>query len=186
MSVMPWPDHLLTLEEWDALPEYESHHVELVDGVLLVAPKPAPKHQVAMANLRSCLKDQLPAGVVAILDVNVLIDPGPPLTVRAPDLVVVRAERYWEHPKRFNPEDLLLAVEIVSPGTRRTDHMFKPIEYATVGIPHYWLVELDEPITLTAFSLVAGRYKEIARGTVEVRVPSPFPITVDLATLVNP
>ncbi|WP_367136909.1 Uma2 family endonuclease [Saccharothrix sp. HUAS TT1] len=186
MSVMPWPDHLLTLEEWDALPEHESHHVELVEGILLVAPKPAPKHQVAMANLRHCLKGQLPAEAVAVLDVDVLIDPEPPLTVRAPDVVVVPTERYWEHPKRFDPADLRLAVEIVSPGTRRTDRMFKPIEYAKAGIPHYWLVELDEPITLTAFDLVAGGYEEIARGTVRVEVPTPFPITVDLTDLINP
>ncbi|MFE2754054.1 Uma2 family endonuclease [Actinosynnema sp. NPDC059335] len=186
MSAMPWPDHLLTLEEWDALPEYESHHVELVEGILLVAPKPAPKHQVAMANLRSSLKEQLPAEVVAVLDVDVLIDAGPPLTVRAPDVVVVSAERYWQHPKRFLPEDLRLAVEIVSPGTRRTDRMFKPMEYAKVGIPHYWLVELDEPITLTAFDLVGGQYKEVARGTAKIEVPSPFPVEVDLTTLINP
>jgi Uma2 family endonuclease len=186
MSTMHWPDHLLTLDEWDALPDCESHHVELVEGILLGAPKPAPKHQVAMANLRSCLKDQLPPEVVAVLDVDVLIDPGPPLTVRAPDVVVVPAERYWEHPKRFVPEDLRLAVEIVSSGTRRTDRVAKSAEYAEVGIPHYWLVELDEPITLIAFDLVAGRYKEVARGTSAVSVPTPFPITVDLTTLINP
>jgi Uma2 family endonuclease len=186
MSTMPWPDHLFTLEEWDALPEDKSHHFELVEGVLLVAPRPAPKHQVAMANLRSALKEQLPAGMVAVQDVDVVIDPGPPLSLRAPDVVVVPAERYWEHPSRFNPDDLLLAVEIVSPGTGRTDRVFKPIEYAKVGIPHYWVVELDELATLIAFSLVAGRYKQIAQGTGKVEVPEPFPITIDLTTLINP
>jgi Uma2 family endonuclease len=182
---MPWPDHLLTLEEWDALPEDELHHVELVEGVLLVAPKPAPKHQRAMHRLGTWLDEQLPRDVMAVLDVDVLINPVPPITMRAPDMVVVPAERFYEYPKRFNPDDVLLAVEIVSPGTGRTDREFKPIEYADVGIPHYWLLELDEPITLTAFTLVDGEYEHVAGGTGKVEILSPFPVTVDLDELLS-
>jgi Uma2 family endonuclease len=185
MSVLPWPDHLLTLEEWDALPEDESHHLELVEGVLLVAPKPAPRHQVAMKRLGAWLDEQLPPEAMAVPDVDVLINPVPPITVRAPDMVVVPTERFSEFPKRFDAEDVLLAVEIVSPGTGRTDRVVKLIEYAEAGIPHYWIVELDDPVTLTAFSLVAGKYKQVAGGTGRVGVPSPHPVTLDLGALLS-
>jgi hypothetical protein len=33
MSVSPWPDHLLSLDEWVALPEDNTRHFELVEGM---------------------------------------------------------------------------------------------------------------------------------------------------------
>jgi hypothetical protein len=48
MTVAPWPDHLLTIEEeWDELPEDTYRHAELVDGVLVVTPTPAPAEIVS-------------------------------------------------------------------------------------------------------------------------------------------
>ncbi|GAA0229770.1 Uma2 family endonuclease [Saccharothrix mutabilis subsp. mutabilis] len=185
LSAMLWPDHLLTLEEWDALPEDESHHVELVEGVLLGAPKPAPKHQFATSGLWATLRDQLPGDVTPVPDVDVVINAIPPVTVRAPDVVVVHNKRFLEYPKRFDADDVLLAVEIVSPGTGRTDRIFKPIEYADAGIPHYWLLELDDQVTLTAFDLVGGGYQVVASGTGKVEVPSPFPVVLDLPALIT-
>ncbi|NUT97785.1 MAG: Uma2 family endonuclease [Saccharothrix sp.] len=184
MSTMLWPDHLLTLEEWDALPENESHHLELVEGVLVVTPRPA-SHQLAMKRLGTWFDEQLPQDFCAVPDIDVLVDPVPPVTVRAPDFVVVPTELAMEHPARFDADDVLLAVEIVSPGTGRTDRIVKPIEYADAGIPHYWLLELDDPITLTAFDLVDGGYKVVASGNGKVEVLSPFPVTFDLLALVT-
>ena len=36
----------------------------------------------------------------------------------------------------------------MSPGSHRTDHVIKRGEYADAGIPHYWIVDLDNPVTL--------------------------------------
>jgi Uma2 family endonuclease len=185
METNAWPYDLLALEDRDALPEDNSRHFELVEGVLVVAPKPPPLHQRAIARLAGRLDDQLPRDVVAVPMTEVLVDPVPPSTVRGPDVVVVRQLSVGENPARFDASEVLLAVEITSPGTRRTDRLFKPIEYAEAGIPHYWLVELDEPITLVAFSLVAGTYKEVARGTGKVEVVSPFPVVLDLDELLR-
>ncbi|RKT56801.1 Uma2 family endonuclease [Saccharothrix australiensis] len=185
MGGLSWPDHLLALEEWDALPEIESHHVELVEGVLVAAPKPTPKHQVAMMRLGTLLDDRLPVDVVAVPGVEVLVDPVPPITVRAPDMVVVPTGRAREYPTRYDAEDILVAVEIVSPGTGRTDRVTKLFEYADAGIPHYWLLDLDDPVTLTAFTLVDGDYEHVAGGTGKVELPSPFPVVLDLPALLT-
>ena len=46
MTVQPtWPDHLLDLDEWSALPEDSSRRFELAEGVLSVAPRPIARHQ---------------------------------------------------------------------------------------------------------------------------------------------
>jgi Putative restriction endonuclease len=44
--------------------------------------------------------------------------------------------------------DVLVVVEIASPGSQRLDHVVKRHEYADAGIGHYWIVDLDEPVTL--------------------------------------
>jgi Uma2 family endonuclease len=35
-------------------------------------------------------------------------------------------------------------------GTRCTDTVTQPAEYADAGIPTYWIIDLDPPVTLTA------------------------------------
>lgn len=74
MTELPWPDHLLTIEEWDALPEDTSRHFELVEGVLVVAPRPAPLHQRAAYRLAGILDTQVPGRLAALPDVDVVVD----------------------------------------------------------------------------------------------------------------
>lgn len=59
----------------------------------------------------------------------------------------------------------------------------KPAEYAEAGIPHYWVIDIEEPATLTAYLLVDG-YDEIAADVAgEVRLSGPAPVTVDVRKL---
>jgi len=137
VTAAPWPDHLLTLDEWGALPEDASRRYELAEGVLVVVPRPAPLHQRARWRLTNQLDRQLPDELTALPDVEVLIDPRHPATVRAPDVVITHDKRAADNPPRLVAADVLLAVEIVSPGTGRMDRVTKPAEYADAGIPHY-------------------------------------------------
>jgi Uma2 family endonuclease len=186
MTVAPWPDHLLTIEEWDELPEDTYRHAELVDGVLVVTPTPMPAHQVASKRLVREIDDSLVGGgwtCVPDIDV-VLVDSFPPL-VRQPDLVVVSAELLRVRPKRFTAADVAVAVEIVSPGSKRTDRIAKVVDYAEAGIPHYWIVDIDEPISLEAFTLVGDGYEKVAEFTAPelAQLADPAPVTIDLAKL---
>ncbi|MGH3776815.1 MAG: Uma2 family endonuclease [Pseudonocardiaceae bacterium] len=186
MTAASWPDHLLTLAEWDALPQDTSRCYELVEGVLLVVPRPAPLHQRAMWKLCSQIENQLPAELTVLPDVEVLVKAGEPPTVRAPDIVITREVRAAANPSRLEAADVLVAVEIISPGTGTTDRVTKVYEYADAGIPHYWLVDLDKPVTLTAYTLVDGNYEHVAgdvSGT--VTIPSPVGITLILDALIT-
>jgi Uma2 family endonuclease len=185
MTTASWPDHLLTLTEWDALPEDTSRRCELVEGVLLVVPRPAPLHQRAMVRLTSELDRQLPDHLTALADVEVVVNTGYPATVRAPDVVVVQTSTAQENPARLVTADVLVAVEIVSPGTGRTDRVTKLTEYADAGIPHYWLVELDPHTTLTAYFLVDGNYEDVAGGAGVINILEPAPVKLDLDTLTS-
>ncbi|WP_199429010.1 Uma2 family endonuclease [Qaidamihabitans albus] len=183
MSAVHWPDHLLTLEEWADLPQDESLRYELVEGVLSVVPRPAPLHQRVMYRLTFQLNGQLPDELEAVQDTEIVVEAAHPATVRAPDVVVTHTRVVEANPARLDATDVVLAVEIISPGTKRTDQVTKFAEYAEAGIEHYWLIDLDSPLTVTAYQLIDGEYEIIADSEEPFTVTAPVELKIDPATL---
>lgn len=182
---LPIPRELMTLDQWDALPEDSSAHYELQEGVLVVSPKSARRHQRALVRLAAQMEWQLPPEWEALPDFEVVVEAEGPATVRAPDLVVVRADG---PESRVAAGEVLLAVEIISPGSRKIDTHLKPFEYAEAGIPHYWVVDLDPPApSITAYGLGApgDGYVESQTATGELVVAEPFAMRVDVRSLVD-
>ncbi|MEU2040235.1 Uma2 family endonuclease [Nocardia niwae] len=179
-----WPDHLLTLEDWIALPEDSSRNYELVEGVLVVSPRPVLRHQFAVWRLAAQIHPQLPNELAAVGEAELVVDPTQPPTVRVPDVLVIRRKALADDLARVHPEDVKLAIEILSAGSRRTDRVTKFFEYAEVGIEHYWLIDLDEPASLSAYRLIGGDYELVAERSGSVTVDlAGTAITVDLVAL---
>jgi len=107
-----------------------------------------------------------------------------------PDVVVLPAADAYTPAGPLKPGQVLLAVEIVSPGSRRMDRLVKPSILAEGGVPAYWRVELDGPDTpmVVAYELDGGAYREAAvvRAGESVVVDVPFPVEVRPAELVGP
>ncbi|MBF6472928.1 MULTISPECIES: Uma2 family endonuclease [Nocardia] len=181
-----WPDHLLTLEDWIALPEDSSRSYELVEGVLVVSPRPVLRHQFAVWQLAAQIHPQLPYELAAVAEAELVVDPAQPPTVRVPDVLVIRRKALADDLARVLPEDVKLAVEILSAGSRRTDRVTKFFEYAEVGIEYYWLIDLDEPVSLSAYRLIDGDYELVAErsGSVTVELAG-NPVTLDLGALTS-
>ena len=76
---------------------------------------------------------------------------------RIPDLVV------WGNPQVpgvwLPVTDVLLVVEIVSPGSEAVDTVTKRHEYAAAGIPQYWTVDRDAGQTVTMYRLTGDGYE---------------------------
>lgn len=186
MTALPWPDHLMTLDEWNELPEDPSRRFELAEGILIVSPRPALLHQRATVRLADQLDGQLPSELTALAEVEVVIDERHPATVRAPDVVVTSAELAEKNLARLYASDVLLAVEIISPGSGRTDRVTKLFEYAQAGIPHYWLVELTGPVTLTVYTLAGDHYEfAVSPTTGTVTLTEPARVDLDLPALIT-
>jgi Uma2 family endonuclease len=180
----PWPDHLLTLEEYDELPEDNSRNYELHEGVLIVTPGAIPLHRKVAYHLQMALDAQLPLDWETFADVEVVLRPAFPPIVRAPDLVVVAAEAAEANPPRFTPDQVLVAVEVISPGSRNTDTITKPAEYAAAGIPYYWVIDLEPPLSLTAYHLAGDfGYQEAPAVTGRYTTSEPVSLDIDLASL---
>lgn len=185
------PRHRLTVEEWDAIPETDaSKRYELVDGVVVVMASALALHQLAVLRLANVLNERLPAELMALPGGEVGIDLRYPATVRVPDIVVVPTERVRTNPRRFDPQDVTLAVEVVSPSGRRTDRVTKLAEYERAGIASYWIVDLDADGAdrFVAYDLDGGgtgaaRYVESVRGSGAVKVSRPVPMVIDLDSM---
>jgi Uma2 family endonuclease len=121
------PAHLLTVTEYAELGETESGYTELVEGRLLMSPSPVPDHNYAASELLVQLRPQLPNHLEVIPDVDVdlqLVPPGQPGFSRRPDLIVaLRTAR--QRVREAGGMIRAAEVEIVSPGSHRTDHVAK-------------------------------------------------------------
>jgi Uma2 family endonuclease len=132
-------DEVLALQ--DAAPPGVRY--ELIDGELLVSPSPAQPHQFVLAPLFARLYAYCHAtGVGRVLwsPADLSLDDD---SIVQPDLFVIPglaapAPRGWESVKR-----LLLAVEVVSPTSGRTDRWTKRRFYQRQRVPEYWIVDTD-------------------------------------------
>lgn len=183
--MLPCPDHLLTLAEWDALPEDNYRVYELAEGNFLAKPRPHSGHQSALARLGCQLHEQLPDDLEILPSVEIVVFEQPLPTVRVPDLIVLPTTVFRETDVHCPAADVLLAIEITIPGTVRTDHKIKLAEYAEAGIPHYWIADLTKPVTLIAHHLVDGEYQVAATSTGPLTLAAPFPLTIDVAKLLD-
>jgi len=165
---------LWTLEEWIALPEDTSCRFELEDGVVLVGPVPGSRHQRVLGRLCSALDMQLPSPWEPLPAVEVITRATFPSCVRVPDMVVVASDSIDWNAAQLSAEDVLIAIEIMEPGTRETDTGRKQWEYAEAGIRHYWMVDPEPPISVTVGS---------SSMTGELVIDEPFPIRIDLTDL---
>ena len=154
---------------------------ELIDGVLIVSAAPSRLHQRAVANLHLLLSAACPP------DLELLFAPFAVAladdTEVQPDLLVAPRSQFTD---RDLPGPPLLAVEVLSPSTRRIDLLLKRDRLLAAGVPSYWLVDPDEP-ALTVLELQHGTYVEVARveGEQAWTAERPYAVTVVPADLLR-
>lgn len=174
------PPGLLTLEQWDALELDPTRRWELSEGTLTMSPRPQLWHQRISKRLTRLLDDHLPDGLEALPEIEVITHAAFPPSVRDPDIVVVPDRVFEDRPARVAATDVVLVVEIVSPGSRGTDHVMKLHEYAAAGIAHYWIVDPDAPADdrFLAYRLDGDIYRRV-RALDAGRVRLDEPVTMD-------
>ncbi|MGH3495595.1 MAG: Uma2 family endonuclease [Sciscionella sp.] len=190
MTALPRPGRLLTIADYAALPEDDQHRWELMEGNLVMSPSPTPQHMIAMGELHAQLRTQVPADMRVVVDVDLDLQLAPerqPGSSRRPDLVVVtRAEldRVGREGGLLRADAVSLVVEIISPGSRRTDLVVKRGEYADAGIDHYWIIDLDPRPSLVACHRAGGfGYQDSPAAVDAFQTREPFPVAVELNAL---
>lgn len=191
MTIQPVaPPHLLTVSEYLEIGEIEPGYSELVEGRLLMSPGATADHNNAWLELALQIRRQLPPDLQVLPEMDVDLGLAPadqPGTVRRPDLVVIpRAarDRVRREGGVLQASEIVVAVEVLSPGSRRTDYVHKRDEYADAGIPHHWIVDLTDPVSMLACHL-AGEFGYADGGAVTgtFSATAPFDVTLDLDAL---
>lgn len=147
-------------DESRAWPRYE-----LIDGELYVTPSPGFRHQAAVKELVFSLAPFLArTGIGAILtspaDIELEAE-----SVLQPDVFVFPLIDGVENPTWKDITSLLLAIEIISPSSIRTDRVEKRDQYMKMDVDEYWVVDLDGR---HVERWLRGRSEvQVARGTLE-------------------
>jgi Uma2 family endonuclease len=166
----------MTYEDLLALPDDGMRH-ELIDGEHFVTPAPSWPHQIIVGNLYRLIANHVHAqrlGVIFVAPLDVVFTKH---DVVEPDVLFFTPEGFKTHVGARNaegPPDL--AVEVLSPSTRRRDEMIKRRLYERMGVGEYWIVD-PEIEAVKVFRLNAGRYErtELRLEDGDVLTTSLFP-----------
>src|SRR4051812_45537450 len=140
---MPAAFEKWTVDLLDALPE-SSERFELINGELYVTPSPGMAHQRGVLEMAVALR-----AYAAGAGCELFISPSdvwwePREENRAqPDLYVVRLRDGRTPRYPFHLSELVLAIEITSPGRPWLDYGVKLRLYAEEGVGEYWVVNLE-------------------------------------------
>jgi Uma2 family endonuclease len=159
---------VLTGDEYDALPENPRR--ELVDGVIRRMATPTFWHQEVVDALKAQLAAACPPELKVLREQEIRL--GERLR-RNPDLLVVQAAAYGRRRSRYLPSEVVLAIEVVSPGSETDDRREKPAQYAAGKIPHYWRVEIEPETVIHTFRLGNTGYLETGIFTSGDKVLAP-------------
>ncbi|MEU4086097.1 Uma2 family endonuclease [Streptomyces aureus] len=174
-----------TADDLDRIPGLPPH-TELIDGSLVFMSPQTAFHGRCMRLLENALLDQAPDHLDVLREMTVRLDaknrPEPDVMVFPVDANTGPGQTWYE------PQDLLLVVEVVSPDSRERDREVKPRKYAEAGVPHFWRVEQDEgkglPVVYV-YELDPATRSYGLTGIFHDRLKAsvPFPIDIDLTAV---
>jgi Uma2 family endonuclease len=160
----------------------DGNRYEVIDGELFVTPAPSWTHQSVVLELAMILAPYVrghSVGHVIAAPAEVVFGPR---NVVQPDVFVVPLVR-GEAPRTWNEVGrLLLAIEVVSPTTRRTDRREKRELYQRKGVPEYWMVDVEARAVerwrsdSSALETMSGRLEWTPEHCAD-------PLTIDVADL---
>jgi Uma2 family endonuclease len=114
---------------------------EIIDGELYVTPSPATSHQIVVGNLyfliRRYLEDHR-VGRIFLAPLDVVFSQ---FDVVEPDLLFVSTGRAGVVTRKNIAGSPDLAIEVLSPGPRRTDETIKRRLYERFDVLEYWIVD---------------------------------------------
>ena len=170
-----------TVDDLDTLPD-DGVRRELIDGALHVSPSPTSVHQVIAMRLGVALEQACPDHLFVSQSNDVQLSPR---RLFIPDVLVTTFEAARRRADSFTADEVVLAVEIVSPGSQSIDRVLKPALYAKAGIPHFWLIETDGGITVQTYTLDrdAEVYEPSGSFTDVIRTGEPWPIEIPITGL---
>jgi Uma2 family endonuclease len=171
-------DDCLRMEEAGVLSPME--RVELINGDILVVSPPGPRHGAAVDRTADEFRERLRGKALIRVQGTVVLDVhAAPL----PDIALLKPRNDYYADKNPGPADIFLIVE-VSTSSLDFDTTVKLALYAIVGIPEYWIADLENDRLLVYSDPVGDGYQSMrALGRGDSVAPTLLPdcrIPVDI------
>ncbi|GAA2999152.1 Uma2 family endonuclease [Streptosporangium longisporum] len=159
-------------------------HTELVDGTLVFVSPQTRFHSLIVDLLIYALRQAVPAELRVRRQMTVTLGER---QRPEPDVMVTRADADRERKQTaYRPEDVVLAVEVVSDESEIRDRERKPVIYAQAGITHFWRVEeTDDRPTVYVYELdpATRTYALMGIHHDRLKVSVPFDVDIDLTEI---
>ena len=161
---------------------------EIVDGELYVSPSPALPHQVVIGNLHFLIRGYLvghPIGRILLAPFDVVFTQ---FDVVEPDLLFVSHARRDILTRKNVSGSPDLAIEVLSPSSRRTDEIVKRRLYERFDVCEYWIIDPElETVKVHRRATSGVAFERAGEYTTETgdRFTSPlFPdLTLELSSI---
>lgn len=129
----------VSLKEFEKMKKEEQFIYELIDGVIMMSPRPAVKHQRVMGHLYIQLALALHGkNCEPFIEIDLVLD-GNHLI---PD-ILIDCNNLSDN-AQHSEKPPLIAIEIVSPSSASRDYIIKRRKYEFLGIKEYWIVSPEE------------------------------------------
>lgn len=160
-------------------------HTQLIDGSLVFVSPQEKWHSWIVNLLVVELDRQAPEHLRADREMAVRLGER---QVPEPDVLVVTAEAHDRAAPstHYFAEDVVLAVDSVSPDSEERDRDTKPRKYAAAGIRYLWRAEKENGRTVVYTyerDPATGTYALTGIHHDRIRVPVPFDIEIDLTAV---
>jgi len=171
------PLKFYTIEEFEQMTKDEHITYELIDGLVMMSPRPAAKHQKVSMKLSSAFLSQLRnTNCDVIQDFELALD-----NQRfVPDLMITCGDKFEGSRYEKLPQ---IVIEIVSPSSVSRDCFVKRMKYAQLGIPEYWIVSPEEQCIDVLCFTDSSHTNYCVKGNPILTSCSISELTVDLSTI---
>ena len=151
---------------------------ELIRGVLVMSPQTS-WHAGAVSKLEHLVGEQCPAQYKTQYRMAIRKSSR---TAPEPDFSIIHASAFDLDKSFYLPQEVVLVAEVVSPESEERDHDDKPVMYAMMGIPAFWLIERgkDNAPIVHEHYLYAGVYRLMRTHVGRLKTEVPFPIDIPL------
>lgn len=163
------------------LPELPTARYECIDGRLVMTPTEVGANSYGEITLAHLLRPAAhAAGFYVYGPVNLTYNPG---TWIQPDVTVLHTLPQTDEEDKWVPVGLCtMAIEFVSPGSRKQDFVNKPDRCARWGVPYFMRVEIVRRLRHVSVELLAlndGSYVRAAEAVAGQRLQATAPFEID-------
>jgi Uma2 family endonuclease len=196
MTVLPvWATDpaslMLTEETYATLPDELRGSLEVIAGHVVFCRSGSVEHNIVARRLAQAFEAARPkepcTRVVTDFEMHYRRDRpnSPGFSFRRPDVAL---HRCFDEDRTLTTADVLLVVEVVSPGSGYVDTVDKVAEYANEGIPIYLVVHLDAErkvkiIQEHRLDWASNSYRLVAAHQDTLYLSDPFKVVVPFADL---